>query len=676
MYRLSVPTLLLISLALLSGCVAHRSGEAVRRIRFTIEGRPFPKSLWVAESDAALRRAMTQEASSWQSLVFPGAIEPEWLDRGRLDKDADRVEHFLAEQGYFDARFQRWEVSRNRVPKGRKMRPVVVRGYIDEGPASRVRSVTIAGLDDLEEPLARRVRAAVALAEGRVFRTSDYTESVSAVRNLLLDSGYAFVTVDGGADAFPEEQLVDVALRVELGPQSRFGTIRLVGVSDMPPRVVRDTITFKEGDPFRPRDLAETRSALFSLGVFSVVNITPSLDDPESGKVPVTIEVKRTKWHRVKAGPGLEVESDKGTAYASVEWADTNVLGRLWKLQTTAKAGIAGVVAQDTTYQTFSLSQTTFAPVGEVTGSLTIPHVLGRRWALQLDGSVETGIETGYRFFSPEIAPALTWRPLRRGDRDLLTIGLGYRLRYFDYFAFTVDVQDIVDSPLGLDLTDPYLLSMLDQRVTLDARDNALSATRGWFGSLAVAEGGGPVGGNFNFVRAQAEARGYWSAPPIGRWEPPLVVAGRLGGGLIATYGTGAKASVPYAERLYLGGGTTVRGWGAGRLGPSVATTDLSSGEAILVPAGGLADLFGNLELRKGVGGGLSVAGFTDVGRVWATAAEVDLAGLQWTVGGGLRYATVVGPIRADVGVRLGPPAADLPSEPGWTLHFGLSEAF
>ena len=216
---------------------------------------------------------------------------------------------------------------------------------------------------------------------------------------------------------------------------------------------------------------------------------------------------------------------------------------------------------------------------------------------------------------------------------------------------------------------------MLNQHLILDDRDSAMSPTRGWYGSLAVSEAGGIVFGDYNFIRTQAELRSYRSVPSIARWNPKLVIAARVGGGIIAPYGTGAKASVPFAERLYLGGGTTVRGWGANRLGPSVTTTDVPTQTAIVVPAGGLFDSFGNFELRKVVGLGISVATFTDVGRVWPSLADASLAGLQWSVGGGLRYATAIGPIRLDVGVRLGNPP-EFADQPRWALHFGLAEAF
>ena len=334
------------------------------------------------------------------------------------------------------------------------------------------------------------------------------------------------------------------------------------------------------------------------------------------------------------------------------------------------KAGAAAVVTQTVTPEPFDLSKVTVAPIADVASALTVPQVFGKRWSLSVDARVQVGVEPGYRFFSPELAPGMTWKRSKA-----LSVVLGYRIRYFDYFDFTIDVADIIDSPLGLDLTDPYLLSTLEQRVTLDLRDDPISPKRGFYGAFSLAEAGGPVLGNFNFIRASGEVRGYRSAPRIRGWSPRLVVAARLGAGGIAPYGAPDKASVPYAERLYLGGGTTVRGWGANRLGPSTVTTDRATGAESIVPAGGLFDAMGNLELRKVVVGNPSLAAFTDVGRVWATLADASLASAQWSVGGGLRYATAIGPVRVDAGVRLGDDPA-FAIQPRWALHFGLSEAF
>jgi outer membrane translocation and assembly module TamA len=161
----------------------------------------------------------------------------------------------------------------------------------------------------------------------------------------------------------------------------------------------------------------------------------------------------------------------------------------------------------------------------------------------------------------------------------------------------------------------------------------------------------------------------------FGSFNPRLVVAGRVGGGWIVPYGSGPEASVPYRERLYLGGANTVRGWGEKRLGPSVTYTDTETKETTEQPAGGLLSVYGNLELRKSLFGNFGLTLFTDVGRVWDSPSNFNFSGLQWSVGGGPRYKSAIGTVHVDVGVRLGEDAI-FASQPRVAWHFGLSEAF
>jgi hypothetical protein len=94
----------------------------------------------------------------------------------------------------------------------------------------------------------------------------------------------------------------------------------------------------------------------------------------------------------------------------------------------------------------------------------------------------------------------------------------------------------------------------------------------------------------------------------------------------------------------------------------------------------------------------LSLAGFADGGDVGgpscaAAAANhcvsvsmrksVDWGDLNWAIGGGLRYRTLVGTVRADLGVRLNRLAPTQPdgtpnADPGdrYAFHLSLGEAF
>ena len=105
--------------------------------------------------------------------------------------------------------------------------------------------------------------------------------------------------------------------------------------------------------------------------------------------------------------------------------------------------------------------------------------------------------------------------------------------------------------------------------MVFSSRDDLLFPRRGLYAEYELAEAGGPVGGQFDFVRFKADQRAYIPIIRLFGWRPQGAIALRLGGGAIFPWG---DAGVPTAERLYLGGANDVRGWQSNRLGPMSVT--------------------------------------------------------------------------------------------------------
>jgi outer membrane translocation and assembly module TamA len=127
---------------------------------------------------------------------------------------------------------------------------------------------------------------------------------------------------------------------------------------------------------------------------------------------------------------------------------------------------------------------------------------------------------------------------------------------------------------------------------------------------------------------------------------------------------------VPFAKRYFLGGATSIRGWGRYEIGPLVGG----------LPIGGDSMLAFSEEIRVAVRGNLGAVLFLDAGNVWAESLGFDLRDLRYAVGPGLRYQTPVGPIRFDVGYQLNP-TPDLivngnPNGRRYRLHFSIGQAF
>ena len=75
--------------------------------------------------------------------------------------------------------------------------------------------------------------------------------------------------------------------------------------------------------------------------------------------------------------------------------------------------------------------------------------------------------------------------------------------------------------------------------------------------------------------------------------------------------------------------------------------------------------------------GSIGVVGFVDTGNVYSRTVRINLAELRTAVGFGVRYRSPVGPIRIDLGFKLG--RRDIvPGVPEslTALHISLGQAF
>ncbi len=653
-----------------AGCAARRAppeAEVVASVRFDGNGGPLRGT-----ADERLRSAMVQEQSPPWAWVAPRRL---WvpLDERELRLDAWRVENWYAHHGYLDARLLGWDLRRR--GGGRRAR-LVVTGLVEEGPPSVVRRLDWQGFDALGRPALAWLERHAELAVGQRFDLEALDETVEAAREFLGEHGYARARVEAAVDAWPEERAVDVVVRAETGPACRVGEVRVVGDTDVVPAVfLDDRITLRAGEPWRSSELERTRRRLFALGVFSVVSVTPDLDADTGDAVPVRIELVGSRPREVRLGGRLSTEGTRLDARATGSFEHRNLFGRLLRLRLEAEGGYTRTV------EALGSGTGTRGPVAGLDASLLIPRFPGRGWSLDNRASGALDVQEGYRDAVLALSPALAWRP---GPR--WTAQLSYHLKYVDYLELSVAPSDALDALAALDFRDPYLLSYLGQQLTWDGRDDAMAPRSGRYLSVGLDEAGGPFGGQASFLRARLDLRGYAPVRRLaGRRLRGVSLAARAGGGWIAPYGPDEVRQVPYAERLRLGGATSVRGWTADHLGPYVCAAasglDCLSEPGVLqptrdiVPIGGLVSLFGGAELRGYLANGFGAAAFLDAGMVWDELAHVGDPGLQPAAGLGLRYRSPVGPVRVDVARRL----VDEPMfarEPRWALHLALGEAW
>jgi outer membrane protein assembly factor BamA len=135
--------------------------------------------------------------------------------------------------------------------------------------------------------------------------------------------------------------------------------------------------------------------------------------------------------------------------------------------------------------------------------------------------------------------------------------------------------------------------------------------------------------------------------------------------------GTNQIDEIPFPERFFGGGGTSMRGFGDNQAGPRDIGTATETGKpsdttATGFPIGGNALLFNTFELRFPLlGPNISGVFFHDMGNIYTDLSSISFAYKQPAPGNfnyavqapgfGIRYKTPLGPVRVDFSYSLNP---------------------
>jgi len=196
-------------------------------------------------------------------------------------------------------------------------------------------------------------------------------------------------------------------------------------------------------------------------------------------------------------------------------------------------------------------------------------------------------------------------------------------------------------------------LSTLNTTLSYDTVDSVLFAEDGMRARLGAGIAGALFGPGLSFIRLELELTRHI------RMTDEIILSVQGAATSVLPY---ADAKVPISERLYAGGGDSVR---------SFAQDTLSPVNAEGLPVGGLTRAEATIELRVEPISNLFFALFYDVGMVTQESLAVSRPG--HAVGAGARYRTPIGPLRLDFAMNPGPRFA---AERSWAVHLSVGSGF
>jgi outer membrane translocation and assembly module TamA len=254
-----------------------------------------------------------------------------------------------------------------------------------------------------------------------------------------------------------------------------------------------------------------------------------------------------------------------------------------------------------------------------------------------------------------------------RGVRN--TVSATFIQEYEDYTINQTVLADATfrDELIALGL-DPETgrgagtVTALELDFTRNTSAQPLDPRQGYVINAHMEKAGQILRGSFEYTELSGEVRGYI---PLGS---RFVWANRARSGTLA--GSSA-ALIPFYKRYFVGGSSSVRGWGRYQVSPLTPAGQ---------PIGGRTMMEVSTEARFGIRGKLGGVLFVDGGNVWEGPWEVRASELRWAVGPGIRYDTPIGPMRVDLGLQLNPIEGLVvdgrEANRKWRVHFSIGQAF
>lgn len=544
----------------------------------------------------------------YMSVLVGGLFGPPAYTQGALERDLRVLREYYASHGFLDAQVEVAELTVS--PSGEARLRLRVR----EGPRYELGRVSFAIDGALTEEEARRLAD---LDPGSTADPGALQQARLSLLEKLEQEGYADRKVTYDTHRRSDPARLDVTYAVTTGERVHFGRVVVGGNARTQTKVIRRELTFERGAPWSEKATMRSRQQLYRLGFFERVQVERLGPLREDGVQDVLVQVAEQDAGSVTFGLGYGTEEGvKGFG----ELSHANLFGSGRSLGFRAE------------FDRFNESYAV---------NFREPWLFDRPYDLRL--SLVKSFEDRKTFNRSSLGFQAS---LEKEVTENILASLLYTLESNRLSSVTEEAESVEGT---------YLLSAIGPVVAWDSRDDPFNPRRGYYHTFQAEWASDLLGSQVRYERYLGTVSGFFTMRDF-----TLALLAR--GGIAFTLGQ--TADLPVNKRFFLGGRTTVRGFGRDEVGPKADDG---------TPLGGDVMLNLKAEIRFPLYGSFGGALFWDAGNVWDRRRESPAYGeLRQAVGGGLRYNTPVGPLSLDVGVKLRRREDEAP----WAWHFTVGNVF
>ena len=213
----------------------------------------------------------------------------------QLEYDAYRVKDVYMKHGYLDA-----DVSKPLMRVDFGSYKAKVDYQVSEGIQYRVGTIGIS--QEVEGLNTEDLKDKLTLKEGRIFNIKRMRKDIKNLEEAVGNFGFAYVKVSPQMHKDPEKKIINLNYVVQPGEVVTINDVIISGNDSTKDRVIRRYIYLAPGDKFNATDLKDSKNALGRTGFFENVDIQSQRVSAD--KINLLVKVKETSTGTISAGGG------------------------------------------------------------------------------------------------------------------------------------------------------------------------------------------------------------------------------------------------------------------------------------------------------------------------------------------------------------------------------------
>jgi outer membrane protein insertion porin family len=547
----------------------------------------------------------------------------------QFEDDLDKLRDYFREEGYLDV-----EIPQDKVvfeyPNPEKLVIVI---HVDEGRQYRVGEVNFSGNQLFPSTLLRRV---VRQKTGMVFVPSKLDDDTRRLDDFYGKDGYLDTRVRLNRRPNISTGNIDVEYVIQESEKFNVESIVIEGNTKTKSIVLLRELVLGPGDTFSTVLMKISQLRLDNTRFFETVDVTPQ-ETNIPGRRNMRIAVREGRTGNLTFGAGFS-SLERATLFAEISQSNFDMFNRRSLFQGDG--------------QKFRLRMQLGSLSSEVVLSFEEPWLFERQLGLgfsvfrtssEYNSSFYSQVQTGFEVY------------LRKHLWELWNGRLSYTYEIFDIEDISPNASAVIRALAGSNAS-----SSIGLQLERDTRDKIINTTSGNRVEVNLRFAGGPLGGSKINNNYSLEFRGSQFFPIFETQNQVLGFLAR--GGVVQNFGD--ATDVPYYQKWYLGGPTTLRGY---------EFRDVSPRDQFDEPIGGKTYGFFSAEYTIDIVSPIRFAIFYDAGFVNSKAYDFNPANYHDNFGIGLGLFVAGAPLRLDFGIPL---TGDKLNKKGNQFNFSFGTRF